>query len=299
MYKIKTIAFVVGIVTMLTSCTNNKISFDASGAFETEEIFISSEASGRIKQLDIKEGQTLEINQTVGYIDSVQIYLKKKQLEAQIHALLGKKPDIPIQLSALLEQLKITEKEKIRVANLVKGDAATSKQLDDINAQIDVLKKQIEAQKSSLSISSTGISQDVVPLQVQIEQLNDQLQKCRIVNPVNGMVLTKYSEANEVTVVGKPLYKIANLDTLNLRAYITGTQLPQVKIGQQVTVRIDNGKDDYKNYQGTIIWVSDKAEFSPKTIQTKEERANLVYAIKVSVKNDGYLKIGMYGEVVF
>lgn len=299
MYKIKTIAFVVGIVTMLTSCTNNKISFDASGAFETEEIFISSEASGRIKQLDIKEGQTLEINQTVGYIDSVQIYLKKKQLEAQIHALLGKKPDIPIQLSALQEQLKITEKEKIRVANLVKGDAATSKQLDDINAQIDVLKKQIEAQKSSLSISSTGISQDVVPLQVQIEQLNDQLQKCRIVNPVNGMVLTKYAEANEVTVVGKPLYKIANLDTLNLRAYITGTQLPQVKIGQQVTVRIDNGKDDYKNYQGTIIWVSDKAEFSPKTIQTKEERANLVYAIKVSVKNDGYLKIGMYGEVVF
>ena len=290
---------IVAMAILFSACNNNKISYDASGAFEAEEIFVSSEASGIIKQLNIEEGQTLEINQTVGYIDSVQIYLKKKQLEAQIQALLGKKPNISVQLSALQEQLKTAEKERIRIANLVKGDAATPKQLDDINAQIEVLKKQIEAQKSSLNILSTGISQDVVPLQVQIEQLNDQLHKCRIVNPVKGMVLTKYAEANEVTITGKPLYKIANIDTLNLRAYITGTQLPQVKIGQQVNVRIDSGKDDYKTYQGTIIWISDKAEFSPKTIQTKDERANLVYAIKVSVKNDGYLKIGMYGEVLF
>lgn len=299
MYKIKIIALVAGIATMLTACNDKKVSFDASGSFEAEETIISSEATGTIKQFDIEEGQTLEAGQTIGYIDSLQLYLKKKQLEAQVIAILGKKPNIPVQLSALQEQLRTTEKERTRVANLVKGDAATPKQLDDINAQIEVLKKQIEAQKSTLSISAEGLGKDVVPLQVQIEQLNDQLAKCQIINPASGTVLSKYAEANEMTAAGKPLYKIANLSNIILRVYITGDQLPQVKLNQQVKVLTDNGKGGYKETTGTIVWINDKAEFTPKTIQTKDERANMVYAIKVKVKNDGAYKIGMYGEIKF
>lgn len=299
MYKIKTIALVAGIATMLTACNDNKVSFDASGSFEAEETIISSEATGTIKRLEIDEGQTLEAGQNIGYIDSLQLYLKKKQLEAQVIAILGKKPNISVQLSALQTQLKTAEKEKTRVANLVKGDAATPKQLDDINAQIEVLKKQIEAQQSSLSISSEGIGKDVVPLQVQIEQLNDQLAKCNIINPTNGTVLAKYAEANEMTATGKPLYKIADLSNIILRAYITGNQLTQVKLNQKVKVLTDDGKGGYKETEGTIIWINSKAEFTPKTIQTKDERANMVYAIKVKVKNDGAYKVGMYGEIKF
>jgi HlyD family secretion protein len=299
MYKIKTIALVAGIATMLTACNDKKVSFDASGSFEAEETIISSEATGTIKRLEIEEGQTLEAGQNIGYIDSLQLYLKKKQLEAQVIAVLGKKPNISVQLSALQTQLKTAEKERTRVANLVKGDAATPKQLDDINAQIEVLKKQIEAQQSTLSISSEGLGKDVVPLQVQIEQLNDQLAKCSIINPTNGTVLAKYAEANEMTAAGKPLYKIADLSNIILRAYITGNQLPQVKLNQQVKVLTDDGKGGYKETQGTIIWINSKAEFTPKTIQTKDERANMVYAIKVKVKNDGAYKVGMYGEIKF
>ncbi len=299
MYKIKTIALVAGIATMLTSCNDNNVSFDASGSFEAEETIISSEATGTIKRLEIEEGQTLEAGQNIGYIDSLQLYLKKKQLEAQSIAILGKKPNISVQLSALQEQLKTAEKERTRVANLVKGDAATPKQLDDINAQIEVLKKQIEAQQSSLSISSDGLGKDVVPLQVQIEQLNDQLAKCNIINPTNGTVLAKYAEANEMTATGKPLYKIADLTNIILRAYITGNQLTQVKLNQKVKVLTDDGKGGYKETEGTIIWINSKSEFTPKTIQTKDERANMVYAIKVKVKNDGAYKVGMYGEIKF
>lgn len=299
MYKIKTIALVAGIATMLTACNDKKVSFDASGSFEAEETIISSEATGTIKRLEIEEGQTLEAGQNIGYIDSLQLYLKKKQLEAQVIAILGKKPNIPVQLSALQTQLRTAEKERTRVANLVKGDAATPKQLDDINAQIEVLKKQIEAQQSTLSISSEGLGKDVVPLQVQIEQLNDQLAKCNIINPTNGTVLAKYAEANEMTAAGKPLYKIADLSNIILRAYITGTQLPNVKLNQQVKVLTDDGKGGFNETEGTITWINDKAEFTPKTIQTKDERANMVYAIKVKVKNDGAYKVGMYGEIKF
>ncbi|HMS53056.1 MAG TPA: efflux RND transporter periplasmic adaptor subunit [Chitinophagales bacterium] len=284
---------------MFAACNENKVLFDASGSFEATETIISSEATGIIKDLSIEEGQTIKSGQIVGHIDSVQLYLKKKQLESQITALLGKKPNIPIQLSALEEQLKTAEKEKLRTEHLVKGDAATPKQLDDINAQIEVLKKQINAQKSTLSISSQGLSKDVVPLQIQIEQLKDQLAKCSIINPINGTVLTKYAETNEMAVSGKPLYKIADLSNIILRAYITGNQIPQIKLNQQVKVLTDDGNGGYKETTGTIIWINDKAEFTPKTIQTKDERANMVYAIKVKLQNDGTYKIGMYGEILF
>lgn len=284
---------------IMVSCNKSQDTFDASGSFEAEETIISAEAQGTLKTFEVQEGQTLKAEQNIGYIDSVQLYLKKKQLEAQVTALLGKKPNVPLQLSVLQEQLRTAEKEKVRITNLLKGDAATPKQLDDINAQIDVLKKQIEAQKSSLNISSEGISKDVIPLQIQIEQLEDQLSKCNIINPVNGTVLTKYAEVSEIATIGKPLYKIADLSNIILRAYITGNQLPQIKLNQKVTVLTDNGKGGNHETEGIITWISDKAEFTPKTIQTKDERANMVYAIKVKIKNDGLYKIGMYGEILF
>ena len=273
------------------------ISYDASGSFEAEEVIISSEATGTIKQFDIEEGQNLEKGQFVGYIDSIQVFLKKKQLQAQIESLLGKKPDIPTQLSSLQEQLKAAKKEQQRIANLVQAGAATTKQLDDINAQVAVLEKQIQAQKSTLALSSSGYTNETKPLYAQIEQLNDQLSKCKIINPMEGTVLTKYAEENEMAMQGKPLYKIADLSNILLRAYITGNQLPQIKLNQHVKVLTDNERGGFNETDGTIEWISDKAEFTPKTIQTKEERANMVYAIKVKVPNDGSLKIGMYGEI--
>lgn len=235
----------------------------------------------------------------IGYIDSLQLYLKKRQLEAQIKATLSKKPDISAQLAALQEQLKAAERDQVRYTNLLKDDATTRKQVDDINSQVAILKRQIAAQQSSLAISTGSISEETNPLKVQIAQTNDQLEKCRIINPITGTVLTKYAERNEMASPGKALYKIADLSSLNLRAYVTGDQLPKIKLNQKVKVLTDNGKDSYKEQQGTIIWINDKAEFTPKTIQTKDERANLVYAVKIKVPNDGSLKIGMYGEVKF
>lgn len=299
MYQIKNITMAMGIAIMLVACNRNNTSFDASGSFEAEETLISSEAVGVIKKFDIEEGQTLNAGQNIGYIDSLQLHLKRKQLEAQIVSILGKKPNVSVQLSALQEQLRNAENEKIRISNLLKGDAATPKQLDDINNQVAVLKKQIEAQKSTLNISSDGLGKDALALQVQIEQLNDQISKCKITNPISGTVLTKYAEANEMTAVGKPLYKIADLSNILLRAYVSGNQLPQIALNQKVKVLTDDGKGGYNQTEGTIIWISSKAEFTPKTIQTKEERANMVYAIKVKVKNDGLYKIGMYGEILF
>ena len=293
------ISIILLLLITLSACNNNEKNFDASGSFEAVETIISAEATGKIKQFNIEEGQTLEVGQHVGYIDSTQLYLKRMQLKAQMKALLSRKPNISVQLAALQEQLETAEIEKNRIINLLKADAATTKQLDDINANIDVIKKQISAKKSSLVISSEGISKDANSLDVQIEQLNDQLEKCKIINPVNGTVLSKYAEENEITSQGKPLYKIADLSTIILRAYITGNQLPLVKLNQKVKVFTDDGNGDFKETEGIITWINDKAEFTPKTVQTKDERANKVYAIKVSVKNDGSYKIGMYGEIKF
>lgn len=299
MIHFRTFSIMVSSILLMTACNNSESSFDASGSFEAEETIISSEAAGTIKKFDIEEGQTLSANQNIGYIDSTQLFLKKKQLTSQINALLSKKPDVAVQLAALQEQLKTAEKEKERVKNLVKADAATTKQLDDVKANIEVIKRQIEAQRSSLVISSQGITKDASPLYVQVEQMNDQLKKCMIVNPVSGTVLSKYAEENEMAEPGKALYKIADLSTLILRAYITGNQLPRVKLNQKVKVSTDDGKGGFKSTEGIITWISEKAEFTPKTIQTKDERANMVYAIKVKVKNDGSYKIGMYGELTF
>ncbi|WP_317897588.1 HlyD family secretion protein [Aurantibacillus circumpalustris] len=284
---------------VLMSCKNNKEEYDASGTFESIETIVSAEANGVIAKLSIEEGQVIEEGKIIGYIDSTQLFLKRKQLLAQIKALLSKRPDIQTQTAALEAQLKQAETEQKRVQNLVTANAATQKQLDDLTAQVSIIKKQIEGQQSVLGITSNGITEESEPLKIQIEQLDDQLSKCKIINPIKGTVLVKYVEVNEMTAAGKPLYKLADLSTIILRAYITGDQFGEVKIGQAVKVLVDKGKSDYKDYEGVVEWLSNKAEFTPKTIQTKDERANLVYAIKIKIKNDGLLKIGMYGEVKF
>lgn len=299
MKSISALTIVALFLTTMLSCNNSKNKFDASGTFEAEETIISSETSGTILQFDLEEGETLKAGQTIGYVDSIQLFLKKKQLEAQINAMLSKKPNISTQLAALQEQLKSAEKEQIRITGLAKADAATQKQVDEINGQVQVIKKQIEAQKSSLEIASEGINNDVTPLNLQIAQLNDQLKKCRILNPINGTVLIKYTETNEMTSPGKPLYKIADLSQIILRVYITGNQLPLAKLHQKVKVETDDGHGSFKESEGLITWINDKAEFTPKTIQTKDERVNTVYAMKIKVANDGTFKIGMYGEIKF
>lgn len=295
MKSISTILLLLALFT--ASCSNHEHAFDASGTFEAEETIISSELAGTIKKLNIQEGQQLKAGQYIGYIDSLQLYLKKKQLQAQIQAALSRRPNVPVQLASLQEQLRAAEVEQKRISNMLADDAATARQLDEITAQVNVLKSQITAQRSSLGISTESITQETLPLQVQIEQVNDQLVKARLISPLNGTVLTKYAEENEMAAPGKPLFKIADLSTIILRAYITGSQLNQVKLGQKVGVLVGAGDEEYRQYDGTISWVSDKAEFTPKTIQTKEERANLVYAVKISVKNDGLLKTGMYADV--
>jgi len=295
----KAISIIAVATAFIASCSNGKQESDASGAFETEETVISADASGTIKQFDIAEGQTLQAGQFIGYIDSLQLFLKRKQLEAQIKTTLSLTPNISIQVASLFVQLKLAEKEQQRVSNIVKAGAASQKQLDDANSQVEELKKQIDAQHSSLGITSTNISQQTMPLKVQIEQINDQLAKCKIINPVSGTVLAKYVRQFEMATPGKPLYKIADISFLILRAFITGDQLSLIELDQKVKVMVDDGKDKYKEYRGTITWISDKAEFTPKTIKTKDERADLVYAIKILVKNDDLLKIGMYAEVKF
>jgi HlyD family secretion protein len=296
-----TIKSIIGLASLVlaAACHTGKTTFDASGSFEAEETIISAEATGTIKQFDIEEGQELKAGTVIGYVDSTQLYLRVKQLQEQINALLSKRPNISVQLESLEEQLKINQREQLRISNLVKGDAATAKQLDDINGQVELTKKQIAALKSTNEIAFTGLSKDAASLYAQIEQTKDQLAKCRLFNPTNGTVLTKYANVNEMTSQGKALYKIADLSTITLRAYITGNQLPLVKLNQKVKVNTDDGNGGFKETEGTIIYISDKAEFTPKTVQTKDERANLVYAIKVHVKNDGLYKIGMYGEVKF
>lgn len=282
---------------LLVACSKGDNSFDATGNFEADEIIISAEATGKIMQLKLDEGLVLKAGESIGYIDTVQLSLRKKQLIFSINALMAKQPDAASQLATVQKQIETAEHERKRINNLLKEDAATKKQLDDVNAQLDWLKKQYSSLQTSLAITARSLQSETLPLKAQIEQLDDQIKKSHIVNPLDGTVLTKYAQQDEVITAGKALYKIADLSTILLRAYISGDQLAGLKLGQKVKVTVDDVNGGSKNYDGTLEWISDKAEFTPKTIQTKDERANLVYAIKVKVKNDGLLKIGMYGEV--
>jgi HlyD family secretion protein len=284
----------------LLSCHNKEFEYDASGMFEATETIISAEATGRIERLDIHEGDHLATGSVVGYIDTTQLYLKKCQLEATVKAIENKKPDPEVQLSALKKQIQKAEFERSRIVSLLKDSAATQKQLDDINSQIAVLNDTFSAQSNTLSKSVSSMNEEALAYRMQIKQMEDALKKSRIINPVTGTVLSKYTTENEMAVSGKALYKIADTQHLFLRAYVVSTQLQNLKIGQGATIFVHVSKGDYRSYPAKITWISDKAEFTPKTIQTKDERQNLVYAVKLGVENtDGLIKIGMYGDVGF
>jgi HlyD family secretion protein len=282
-------------ILLISGCSNDKQKSDAYGNFEAVETIVSSESSGKLYELNVEEGQLIEANKIVGYIDTSQLYLKKLQLAQQKNTTRTKFKNVSAQISVLQEQKRVAIREKERVERLIKDNAATGKQLDDINGSIDVINKQI----SSIDIQNSTTNEELKGYDVQIQQVVDQLEKSNITNPVKGTVIMKFAEQGEIVNFGKPLYKIADISIMELRVYVSGAQLPEIKLGQKVKVLIDDGKAGYKTLEGEISWISSKAEFTPKIIQTKEERVNLVYAVKVKVANDGTLKIGMPGEIMF
>lgn len=282
-------------IALLAACGRGGDEYDATGAFEATEVTVSAEAAGRLLNFNAEEGTVLHAGNQIGLIDTVQLNLKKLQLEASMKSVQSQRPDLNKQVAATKQQIATAEREKRRVENLLKAGAANQKQLDDRNSELAVLRKQLSAQTSSLQNSLQSLTEQGSSVGIQVAQVIDQLEKCHIVSPIDGTVLAKYTEAGELATIGKPLFKIADMEHIYLRAYITSAQLAEVKLGNKVTVFSDYGEDIRKEYQGTITWISSRSEFTPKTIQTKDERANLVYAVKVAVKNDGNLKIGMYG----
>ena len=281
---------------LIASCQSGLPKYDATGTFETTEVLVSAEANGKILTYDVEEGDYLKQGACVGLIDTLQLYLKKVQLEANMRSVEEQRPDIKKQVAALKEQIATAERDKQRYENLFNAGAGNEKQLQDAESQLVVLRNQLTATYSSLSNSDESLSWQGSSVGLQIAQVDDQLSKCYISSPINGTVLTNYAEAGELASVGKPLFKVADMDKIYLRAYITSDQLANVAIGTKATVYADYGNKE-KAYPGEVIWVSQQSEFTPKTILTKDERANLVYAIKIKVKNDGDLKIGMYGGV--
>lgn len=281
---------------ILAGCSRSE-SFDATGTFEATEVTVSAEASGRILAFNVNEGDRIEQGQTVGTIDTVQLYLQKMQLERQIASVRSNRPDISKQVTALQEQIAQQEAERTRVKRLLDDGAATTKQLDDIDATLKILNGQLEATLSTLRNNTASIDENSSSIELQIAQVEDRLAKCRIVSPVTGTVLAKYAETGELASTGRPLMKVADLDHIYLRAYFTSEQLAALQLGQEVTVTADFGADEQYEYPGHIIWIASESEFTPKNIQTRNTRANLVYAVKIAVENDGRLKIGLYGEV--
>ena len=290
MKNIKTL-FLAVLAGTLFSCSNGEKA-DGYGNFEATEITISSEANGKLEFLNLEEGQVLEKGTIIGLVDTVQAYLSKQQLLASKQTVASKSGGVWSQVSVLNQQLQTAKREQQRIQNMFDENAATQRQLDQANSQVDVLKKQIQ----NVETQNSPIVNEVKSINAKVAQIEEQITKSKITNPIRGTVLTKYAEQGEIVSFGKPLYKIADLNEMTLRVYVSETQLPNIKIGQKVTVKIDSG-DDLKDYNGTISWISSSAEFTPKIIQTKEERVNLVYAVKVKVKNDGSLKIGMPAEM--
>lgn len=281
----------------LESCTPEAPLADAYGNFETRDVLVSAEVSGRLMQFSAEEGQHLEAGALVALIDTVPFHLRRLQIQASMAALRQKTQDANPQISIFEEQRRNVQREITRTEALLKSNAAVPKQLDDLKGQLDVLDKQITAAKSQEKIANRAILAELGPLETQLRQIDDQIGRCYIYNPLSGTVLVKMSEASEMAAAGKPLYKIADLETMTLRAYFSGDQLPHIKIGQNVQVLIDEDSNTNRSMPGTIYWVAEQAEFTPKIVQTKNERVNLVYAVKIRVKNDGSLKIGMPGEV--
>ena len=288
---------VTGIALILSACGDKNASYDASGVFEATEVIVSAQANGELMVFNVIEGQQVEAKQPLGYIDTTQLYLKKMQLRSNMKAVESRQFNVTRQLASLRQQIATQQTEQKRFENLVRSNAANQKQLDDINAQIAFLEKQLAAQTETLENNNRSIAGEMAALSVQIAQMDDQIKRSVVASPISGTVLSKYAEQGEWTVQGKSLFKVADIGNMKLKVYITADQLTTLKIGQQVKIFADRGKSDRKEYAGTVMWISDKAEFTPKTIQTRDERANLVYAVHVAVTNDGYIKRGMYGEL--
>ena len=279
----------------ITSCDNENNKADAYGNFEAIEVIVSAQANGQIISFTPEEGVVLNIDELVGLIDTTVLHLNKKLLIQQKVIIASQFDNLSSEIEVQKQQLKNAKINQQRISNLYKEGAATQKQLDDVNGVVDLIKIQIVA----INTKRKSISDQIKGVEIQSEQINEAISKCNITNPVTGTVLVKYAEQGEVTGIGKPLYKIADLTQMKLKAYISGAQLPNVKIGQQVDVSFDSSKDENTIVKGTVSWISQTAEFTPKTIQTKQERVNLVYAIKIIVKNNGAIKIGMPGGVKF
>ena len=282
---------------LVSSCGSSDKEFDATGIFEATEVTVSAEATGRLMAFDVIEGSRVNADRQVGLIDTVQLQLKAEQVGATRESFANQRPNVQAQVAATRQQLVKAQLERTRTAALLKDGAATRKQMDDADNAVRVLKSQLEAQVSMLNNSTRSLNSQMSGADIQRYQVLDQLKKCHITSPITGTVLEKYAERGEFAVIGKPLFKVADVDQMYLRAYITSAQLAKVKVGQRVKVFSDYGTDTRKSYDGTVIWISSRAEFTPKTILTDDERADLVYAVKIAVKNDGYIKIGMYGEV--
>ena len=291
--KTKHIIFVLPFI--IAACGIHENQSDAYGNFEATEVLVGAEVQGRVTEFKVDEGQTLEKGCIVGYIDTVSVNLRKLQTVSQKDASVARLAQVQAQIAVQEEQKKVLQQEQTRVSNLIQSNAAPTKQLDDINGQLDILNGQIASTRSQNQI----IANDIKALQYQVAQVDDQLAKSIIRNPIKGTLLEKYIETGEIAVAGKSLYKIADLSVLKLRVFVSGAQLPNIKIGQKVHVEIDESESKNRTLEGTISWISQQAEFTPKIIQTKEERVNLVYAVKIDVVNDGSLKIGMPGEVRF
>jgi len=293
----KKIAICLSVSLLLTACGNRGENYDASGSFESTEIMVSGEAQGKILSFDVQEGDKIQAGQLIGVIDTIQLYLAKMQLRKGVTAIRSNKPDADLQIAALEEQLTKQKTEQKRVENLLKANAATQKQYDDITAGIAILQKQLLATRTTIQNSASSIDAQSSALDIQVAQIEDRLKKCYITSPLTGTVLRKYAETGELAAPGRPLLKVADLDNVYLRAYFTSGQLENISLGQKVKVSANYGGDKVHSYDGTITWISPKSEFTPKNIQSDNERENLVYAVKISVANDGYIKIGMYGNV--
>lgn len=296
--KVKNIFMTAASVT-LCACNNNDTAYDASGVFETTEVIVSAKGTGEILSFNVEEGQNVNKGEELGRIDTQQLLLKKNQLSSSISATDSRRLDEGRQVASLKQQIANLRRERKRFAELLKADAATEKQVDDIDYQIEVLQRQLAATQEQISSNNSSLANQSTSIEAQLAQLDDQIDNSLIVSPIKGVVLTKYAEQGEYASPGRALFKVADVKRMKLRAYITAGQLTSLKIGQKVKVYADQGDSGRKEYEGTVTWISDKAEFTPKTIQTRDERANLVYAVKIDVSNDGLIKRGMYGDVKF
>ena len=295
----KKIIAMAGVALVLNACGRKERQYDATGVFEATETTVYAEQTGALLTFNVEEGDTVGQNREVGLIDTTQLWLKMKQAEAMKSVYQSQKPEQEKQIAVTRQQLAKAKQDQQRYKELVADGAAPAKMLDDANSQVEVLQRQLDAQLSSLRVNTNALDKQMDATDVQAEQLRDQIRKCHILVPAKGTVIEKYVERGEFVSAGKPLFKMADTENMFIRAYVTSAQLENIKTGQKATVFADYGNGGKKEYEGRVTWISSRSEFTPKTILTDDERADLVYAVKVAIKGDGYVKMGMYGEVLF